>query len=54
MNFTYEELELLERCLSKYFYEIEGTPEIVISCYNKIQMKKEEAKRKKQSEVKIC
>jgi hypothetical protein len=42
-DFTYEELELLERCLSKYFYEIKGTPEIVISCYEKIQKQKKEA-----------
>lgn len=41
-DFTYEELELLERCLSKYFYDVEGTPEIVVSCYNKIQKKKKE------------
>jgi hypothetical protein len=41
-DFTYEELDFLERCLSKYFFDIHGTPEIVVNCYNKMQKQKAE------------
>lgn len=40
-NFTLEELELLEKCLSKYFFDIGGIPEVVISCEEKIIKSKE-------------
>lgn len=34
---TNEEIELLEQCLSKYFYDIDGTPDMVISCAEKLR-----------------
>ena len=42
-NFSLEELELLEKCLSKYCYEVSGLPTVVLSVYNKLQILKEEA-----------
>ena len=41
ISFTLEELELLEKCLSKYFFDIGGIPEVVISCEKKIIKLKE-------------
>ena len=41
IRFTNEELDYLEQCLSKHFYSIGGMPEIIISCYEKIQKLKE-------------
>ena len=41
IKFTNEELDYLEQCLSKHFYSIGGMPEIIISCYEKIQKLKE-------------
>ena len=41
ISFTLEELELLEKCLSKYFFDIGGIPEVVISCEEKIIKLKE-------------
>ena len=43
INFTYEEAELLSQCLSAYFYNIEGTPETVVSCAKKLQKAVEES-----------
>lgn len=43
-DFTWEELELLDLCLSKYFYDINGVPNIVITTYEKIQKLKEEVR----------
>lgn len=40
--FTLEELELLDQCLSKHFYSINGMPDIVVSCAVKIQKLKEQ------------
>lgn len=41
ISFTLEELELLEKCLSKYFFDIGGIPKVVISCEEKIIKLKE-------------
>ena len=42
INFTLEEIELLEKCLTKYLYFVGGSPSDVISCAEKLQKLKEQ------------